>query len=101
MTRARAIRIVSGLAAAALVALSAQLPLWSMTMRAPQYPTGLHLHAYGTDMAGDLREINILNHYIGMPPIEAPASGGASLASLAPGEQPPISSARISAKRLR
>ena len=73
MTRARAIRIISGLAAAALVALSAQLPLWSMTMRAPQYPNGLHLHAYGTDMAGDLREINILNHYIGMPPIEAPA----------------------------
>ena len=24
-------------------------------------------------MTGDLREINILNHYIGMPPVEAPA----------------------------
>jgi len=43
-----------------------------MTMRAPQYPRGLHLHAYGTGLAGDLHEINILNHYIGMPPIEAP-----------------------------
>ena len=42
-------------------------------MEAPQYPKGLHLHAYGTGMTGDVRELNILNHYIGMPPIEAPA----------------------------
>ena len=34
---------------------------------------GLFLHAYGTGMTGDLRELNILNHYIGMPPVEAPA----------------------------
>jgi nitrous oxidase accessory protein len=59
--------------AAALVALSAQLPLWTMTMRAPQYPNGLRLFAYGTGMQGDVRELSILNHYIGMPPIEAPA----------------------------
>jgi nitrous oxidase accessory protein len=44
-----------------------------MTMRAPQYPKGLRLHAYGTGMTGDLHELNILNHYIGMPPVEAPA----------------------------
>lgn len=73
MTQARAIRAASVLVAAALVALSARLPLWSMTMKAPQYPKGLHLHAYGSGMTGDLRELNILNHYIGMPPIEAPA----------------------------
>lgn len=42
-------------------------------MRAPQYPRGLHLHAYGTALSGDVHEINILNHYIGMPAIEAPA----------------------------
>ena len=42
-------------------------------MRAPQYPKGLRLTAYGTTMVGDIRELNILNHYIGMPPIEAPA----------------------------
>ena len=41
-------------------------------MRAPQYPRGLRLYAYGTGLAGDVHEINILNHYIGMPPIEAP-----------------------------
>jgi nitrous oxidase accessory protein len=73
VTSARAIRLGASLAAAALVALSTQLPLWTMTMRAPQYPKGLRLHAYGTGMTGDVRELNILNHYIGMPPIEAPA----------------------------
>jgi nitrous oxidase accessory protein len=72
MTRGTVIRILSGATAAALVWLSSVLPLWTMTMRAPQYPKGLRLTAYGTGMAGDLRELNILNHYIGMPPIEAP-----------------------------
>ena len=73
MTRARRARLAAGLLAAGLVAVSAQLPLWSMTMRAPQYPRGLHLYAYGSALSGDVHEISILNHYIGMPPIEAPA----------------------------
>jgi nitrous oxidase accessory protein len=73
MTRVRAIRVAAALAASALVALSTQLPLWRMTMVAPQYRNGLRISAYGTGMAGDLRELNILNHYIGMPPISAPA----------------------------
>lgn len=73
MTRARAIRVATALGAAALIALSTQLPLWSMKMEAPQYRHGLFLNAYGTGMTGDIRELNILNHYIGMPPIEAPA----------------------------
>lgn len=73
MTRARWARTAAGVLAAALATVSAQLPLWSMTMRAPQYPRGLHLYAYGTTLAGDVHEINILNHYIGMPPVEAPA----------------------------
>lgn len=67
------IRTVSAVAAASLVAAASVLPLWNMTMRAPQYPRGLRLTAYGTSMVGDIRELNILNHYIGMPPIEAPA----------------------------
>lgn len=73
MTAARTIRLGAALAAAALVLVSSQLPLWTMTMRAPQYPKGLHLYAYGTHMAGDLDELTILNHYIGMPPVTAPA----------------------------
>src|SRR5262245_11416457 len=70
---ARAVRLGGAVLAAGLVALSAWLPLWTMTMRAPQYPKGLRLYAFGSRMAGDLRELTILNHYIGMPPIEAPA----------------------------
>jgi nitrous oxidase accessory protein len=73
MQRLRFIRFGAALAAAALVGLASQLPLWTMTMRAPQYPKGLRLYAYGTGMSGDVRELSILNHYIGMPPIEAPA----------------------------
>jgi nitrous oxidase accessory protein len=73
MTRARAIRLIAALGAAALIALSTQLPLWTMKMEAPQYRDGLFLYAYGTTMTGDIPELNILNHYIGMPPIEAPA----------------------------
>jgi nitrous oxidase accessory protein len=67
------IRVVTGVAAAGLVALGSVLPLWSMKMVAPQYRNGLYLNAYGTGMTGDLHELNILNHYIGMAPIEAPA----------------------------
>jgi nitrous oxidase accessory protein len=73
MSAPRILRLAAAVLAAGLVALSAQLPLWTMTMRAPQYPKGLRLSAYGSGMSGDLRELNILNHYIGMPPIEAPA----------------------------
>ena len=66
-------RVACGLGAAALFAYGATLPLWTMTMRAPQYPKGLRLSAYGDRMTGDLAELNILNHYIGMPAIQAPA----------------------------
>jgi len=61
------------LGAAGLLAFAAFLPLWQMTLNAPQYPQGLHLVAYGTAMEGDLREINALNHYVGVKPIEPDA----------------------------
>jgi len=60
------------LAAAALVALLANfLPLWNLTMFAPQYPDGLRLDIYTFRLEGgnhgqDVKEINLLNHYIGM-----------------------------------
>lgn len=46
-------------------------PLWNMTMYAPQYPEGLRLQIYSYKLEGgrqglDEREINVLNHYIGM-----------------------------------
>ena len=52
-----------------------QLTLWEMEMYANQYPEGLRLSimAYRLDAGNngnDLREINILNHYIGMRPLD-------------------------------
>jgi hypothetical protein len=46
-------------------------PLYNMTMFAPQYPDGLRLDIYSYKLQGgnqgqDVREINVLNHYIGM-----------------------------------
>jgi hypothetical protein len=63
-------RLVAAGVAAVLLALAMGLPLWTMTLLAPQYPGGLHMTAYGDRFAGDVREINNLNHYIGMEPIE-------------------------------
>jgi hypothetical protein len=62
----------SALVVAALaLLLTYRLPLWNLTMFAPQYPDGLRLDIYSHALAGgrhgqDIREINILNHYIGM-----------------------------------
>jgi copper chaperone NosL len=60
------------LVAAALVVVLANFPpLWNLTMFAPQYPDGLRLDIYSYRLEGgnrgqDVREINLLNHYIGM-----------------------------------
>ncbi len=49
-------------------------PIWRITLVAPQYPHGVHMHIYinkiGGSEPGTLQNINILNHYIGMKPIE-------------------------------
>jgi hypothetical protein len=47
------------------------VPLYDMTMFAPQYPEGLRLHIYSYKLDGghdgqDVKEVNVLNHYIGM-----------------------------------
>jgi copper chaperone NosL len=57
--------------AALLLVVAWAAPLWDMTMFAPQYPDGLRLHIYSSKLVGgnggqDLKEINLLNHYIGM-----------------------------------
>ena len=60
------------LAVAAVLILAAYvLPLWNLTMFAPQYPQGLRLDIYSYTLVGgnggqDIKEINLLNHYIGM-----------------------------------
>lgn len=60
---------------AVALALSFSQPLWHIHMVAPQYPQGLDLHIYSFKLEGghggqDIKEINTLNHYIGMRPIE-------------------------------
>ncbi len=52
------------------LALSLSQPLWSIHMVAPQYPAGLDLEIYAHTVSGDVQEINTLNHYIGMAPID-------------------------------
>jgi copper chaperone NosL len=51
-------------------------PLWNMSFYSNQYTDGLVLHIYSYQLEGgktanrdDLREINSLNHYIGMRPL--------------------------------
>ena len=51
-------------------------PLWRLTMFAPQYQEGLRLDIYSYKLEGgnhgqDAREINLLNHYIGMKDLAA------------------------------
>ncbi|MBL8057131.1 MAG: hypothetical protein JNK29_10560 [Anaerolineales bacterium] len=53
--------------AALMLMVSMFVPYWSMTMTAPQYPKGLKVDVYVTHLAGDVREIDELNHYLGMP----------------------------------
>lgn len=64
-------------AAALLLAGMYFLPLWQITLEAPQYPEGLgmtiHLHTVRGESPNDLESINNLNHYIGMKRIEPDA----------------------------
>ena len=50
------------------------IPLWQIWMVAPQYQGGLEMTIYAYQIKGgnggqDIKEINTLNHYIGMQPI--------------------------------
>ncbi len=50
-------------------------PLWKISMAAPQYPDGLYMEIYAHKIEGGnngqhIKEINTLNHYIGMHKID-------------------------------
>lgn len=64
------IAVASALLLGALVT-----PIWKIHLDAPQYPEGLGMQIRAHSMRGesehDLDNINELNHYIGMRPIEA------------------------------
>ena len=55
-----------GLATIVLFVVSFFLPWWTFQLYAPQYPKGLTLVIHLTGMRGDVHEIDLLNHYIGM-----------------------------------
>lgn len=46
------------------------VPVWDISLQAPQYPEGLGMKIWLNKITGDLRTINGLNHYIGMKTIE-------------------------------
>jgi len=55
--------------------LSFTQPLWRISMTAPQYPDGLYMEIYthkidGGNNGQHIKEINTLNHYIGMHKID-------------------------------
>ena len=62
------------MSARVMLLVSIFLPYWHMELEAPQYPDGLFLTAYVHHLEGDVKEINSLNHYIGMKPLEQAAS---------------------------
>jgi len=61
------------LAGVLLLGLVFVLPLWKITLEAPQYPEGLGMYIRINTVEGveanNLNQINNLNHYIGMKPI--------------------------------
>jgi len=69
--------LISAVIAGVLLVAAIFVPLWRMELVAPQYPEGLVMYAYGDHFEGDsgtyyddVREINGLNHYIGMKPLQ-------------------------------
>lgn len=57
------------------LACSFSQPLWRISLRAPQYPNGLWMEIYTHKVEGGhsgqhIKEINTLNHYIGMHKID-------------------------------
>ena len=69
MTKPRIFILLAGLLMTTLFV----WPLWNITLLAPQYPDGVHMHIYidkiGGATKGTLQNVNILNHYIGMKEI--------------------------------
>lgn len=65
-------RLLAFLAAVAVLS-SLALPIWWIHLWAPQYPGGLNILIHARDLTGDIQNVNILNHYIGMKPLSVEA----------------------------
>ena len=51
------------------LAISNFFPIWQLRLNAPQYPGGLFVTLFTHDVTGDVKEVDGLNHYIGMMPL--------------------------------
>jgi copper chaperone NosL len=51
---------------AIMLGISIFVPIWRISLDAPQYPEGLTIFIYAYKLGGDIDIINGLNHYIGM-----------------------------------
>ena len=66
--------VALGVIGTLLFAASFTQPWWHFWLYAPQYPKGLELVISLKGMGGDVHEIDLLNHYIGMHHLEDAAS---------------------------
>ncbi len=54
-------------AAGLALVVSIFLPYWRLNLEAPQYPDGLLVNVFVDRMEGDVKELEGLNHYVGLP----------------------------------
>ncbi|GBD39841.1 hypothetical protein HRbin37_02127 [bacterium HR37] len=76
----RIVVAVLSVMAIVFLGLSFMFPYWKVTLKAPQYPQGLHVYVYLNRVEGDTFEVDLLNHYIGMKKLEEAAKLERSLA---------------------
>ena len=76
MTMTKTSRVLLAIASVLLLGVLVT-PLWSISLIAPQYPEGIGMRIHANSVVGmkenDIYNINSLNHYIGMKPIEPTA----------------------------
>ncbi len=65
---------VTFMVARIMLLVSIFFPYWHMELEAPQYPNGLFLTAYVNNLTEDVKEIDGLNHYIGMRSLKEAAA---------------------------
>ncbi len=53
-----------------LLVVSLLLPYWVLKLEAPQFPGGLEIQAFINRLAGDVVELEGLNHYVGLDSFE-------------------------------
>jgi len=66
-----------------LLFVSLLLPYWVLYLEAPQFPGGLTVRAYINRLAGDVGELEGLNHYVGLDSFESGAIFERSIAIIA------------------